>query len=91
MIVDDESCLSSEGTLNITFKPTIFSSISKLKTIVVPQIAQLIRDLNIHSSKIHCIGHSLGSHLCGFLGKKLKANGWGHMNRISGSLSLYTK
>lgn len=28
----------------------------------------------VTASLVHCIGHSLGSHVCGFLGKKVNSN-----------------
>lgn len=35
-------------------------------------IVQFIHLSNINPKSIHCIGHSLGAHICGFVGKKTK-------------------
>ena len=46
--------------------------------------AEIIKKLKIDpTSDIHCIGHSLGAHLCGFCGKVKK------LNRISGKNVIY--
>ncbi|CAF0968787.1 unnamed protein product [Brachionus calyciflorus] len=42
------------------------------------KMADFIRESNINASTVHCIGHSLGAHVCGFAGKSIK------LNRISG-------
>jgi hypothetical protein len=36
------------------------------------EIASMINILNLNPSYVHCIGHSLGSHVCGFCGKEYK-------------------
>ena len=40
--------------------------------------ANFLIQANINSKKVHCIGHSLGAHACGFIGKHMK------LNRITG-------
>ncbi len=45
--------------------------------------AEIIKKLKLDpTSDVHCIGHSLGAHLCGFCGKVKK------LNRISGVMIL---
>lgn len=46
-------------------------------------VAVLVR-LGLENSAIHCIGHSLGSHICGFAGKAFKASTNRKFSRISG-------
>jgi hypothetical protein len=36
------------------------------------KIADFILKSNINPMTVHCIGFSLGSHVCGFVGKKVK-------------------
>jgi hypothetical protein len=39
-------------------------------TIVVGlKLASFLLQLKLNFNKIHCIGHSLGAHCCGFIGK----------------------
>lgn len=42
------------------------------------QLGKFIQTSNINPQLVHCIGHSLGAHACGFAGKTIK------INRISG-------
>jgi hypothetical protein len=56
---------------------------SKNTILIGNQLATLITTLKIQASAVHCIGHSLGSHVCGFCGKNST------LGRISGlNLSL---
>ncbi|CAF0758384.1 unnamed protein product [Brachionus calyciflorus] len=57
--------------------PNYFAASSNV-VITGQKIADFIRDSNIDVSKVHCIGHSLGAHVCGFAGKSRK------LKRISG-------
>ena len=45
--------------------------------------ADLLEQLNSRPS-LHCVGHSLGAHVCGFLSNKLQQNGGRRMERITG-------
>jgi hypothetical protein len=46
--------------------------------LIAADIAQFIRNNQISPMKVHCIGHSLGAHVCGYTGKVFK------LKRISG-------
>ena len=35
-------------------------------------INKLVNATNVMQSDIHCIGHSLGAHICGFIGQRLQ-------------------
>ena len=37
-------------------------------------------------SKIHLIGHSLGAHVVGFIGKQIQERGYGKIPRITGRI-----
>lgn len=39
----------------------------------------LVQTTNLNQYKVHCIGHSLGAHICGYMGKEV-----GKIFRISG-------
>lgn len=45
-------------------------------------IGDFIKKIGIDPMKTHCIGHSLGAHVCGFAGKTIK------LGRISGEFNL---
>jgi hypothetical protein len=45
------------------------------------QIANLLIRLKANYSMVHCIGHSLGAHVCGHCGKIVK------LGRISGKIN----
>jgi len=45
--------------------------------------ANLLQQFNSRPS-LHCVGHSLGAHVCGFLSNKLQENGGKRMERITG-------
>ena len=45
--------------------------------------ATLLEQLSSRPS-IHCVGHSLGAHICGFMSNKLQENGGRRMERITG-------
>ncbi|RNA41178.1 inactive pancreatic lipase-related 1-like, partial [Brachionus plicatilis] len=47
---------------------------------VAQKIADFVQQGKIDLSKVHCIGHSLGAHVCGFAGKRIV----GKIGRISG-------
>ena len=55
--------------------------------VVGAQLAHLVRtyesSLWLHAEDVHCIGHSLGAHLCGYMGKRLNYLGI-QMGRITG-------
>lgn len=57
--------------------PDYFSAASNTRQ-VGEKIAKFITDSRITTSRVHCIGHSLGAHVCGFAGKNLR------IGRISG-------
>ncbi len=57
--------------------PNYFQAVANVKP-VASDIASFIRDQNIDPMNVHCIGHSLGAHVCGYTGKLLK------LKRISG-------
>jgi hypothetical protein len=46
--------------------------------IVGEKTAKFINDSHIRPFKVHCIGHSLGAHVCGYIGRKMK------LGRITG-------
>ncbi len=46
--------------------------------LVAKEINKFIKEAFISSNKTHCIGHSLGAHICGYVGKEIK------LKRISG-------
>lgn len=46
--------------------------------------AQLIEVENISPSKIHCVGHSLGAHTCGYVGYNLRTKYGYKLGRITG-------
>ncbi len=39
---------------------------------VAKHIAKFMNDAFIMPKKVHCIGHSLGAHVCGYVGKEMK-------------------
>ena len=41
-------------------------------------MGEFIKSARIPPKNVHCIGHSLGAHVCGFAGKEVK------LNRITG-------
>lgn len=41
-------------------------------------VADVLKTVQVNGSSVHCIGHSLGAHSCGFIGKAMK------LKRISG-------
>lgn len=45
-------------------------------------IGNFIKSVNMNYMNVHCIGHSLGAHVCGFAGKTVK------LGRISGKIIL---
>ena len=47
-------------------------------------VEALVNYVKVDFSKIHLVGHSLGAHIMGFLGKQLQANGYGKVGRITG-------
>lgn len=44
-------------------------------------VKTLIRKFGMNANSFHCIGHSLGSHVCGYAGKRI------HLGRISGMVT----
>ncbi|CAF0887214.1 unnamed protein product [Brachionus calyciflorus] len=57
--------------------PNYFSAAENVE-ITGTKLGEFIREVGINVSKVHCIGHSLGAHACGFAGKVIK------LGRISG-------
>lgn len=57
--------------------PNYFAAAGNTR-IVAEKTAKFITENQISNSKVHCIGHSLGAHTCGFIGKIE------HLARISG-------
>ncbi|CAF0967554.1 unnamed protein product [Brachionus calyciflorus] len=57
--------------------PNYFSAADNAE-ITGKKLGEFIREVGINVSKVHCIGHSLGAHACGFAGKVIK------LGRISG-------
>ncbi|RNA11918.1 pancreatic triacylglycerol lipase-like [Brachionus plicatilis] len=57
--------------------PNYFAASENVQ-VIGQKIADFIRESNIDASKVHCIGHSLGAHACGFAGKSKK------LRRITG-------
>lgn len=50
--------------------------------------SQIIQTAHVQPSRVHCIGHSLGAHTCGYLGYNLRVQ-YGHkLGRITGESSL---
>ena len=46
---------------------------------------QLIHKGNISPKRMHCIGHSLGAHTCGYIGYNLRVQYGYKLGRISGN------
>ena len=44
----------------------------------------LLQQLTSPTTTLHCIGHSLGAHVCGFLSNKLETSRGKRMERITG-------
>jgi len=61
------------GVFNIDYPKA-----SQNTRVVGDQLGQLVKYLGVSQSDVHCIGHSLGAHLCGYGGKVTK------FGRISG-------
>ena len=64
----------------------VFSVVPRVPTtgqMVAHFITTLIASKNISSNDIHCIGHSLGAHVCAHLGKALLSKG-NKLARITG-------
>jgi len=47
-------------------------------------IERLVNTTDISLQSLHCIGHSLGAHVCGFAGKAIHANKQDKIGRITG-------
>jgi len=66
------------------FEPwTDYSKAVKNTRCLAEIAADLLEHLNSRPS-LHCIGHSLGAHVCGFLSNKLQENGGRRLERITG-------
>lgn len=50
--------------------------------------SQLIQKGNINPSRLHCIGHSLGAHTCGYTGYNLRYQYGYKLGRITGILTI---
>ncbi|CAF0802103.1 unnamed protein product [Brachionus calyciflorus] len=48
--------------------PNYFEAVKNVE-ITARKVGEFLRDSKIDLSKVHCIGHSLGAHTCGFVGK----------------------
>ena len=68
--------------------PTLYDDAAKNTRIIGRQLAKFIAFLkakfSVNMDSVHCIGHSLGSHVCGFLGKNLQKNYNITMGKITG-------
>jgi pimeloyl-ACP methyl ester carboxylesterase len=51
--------------------PDYFSASSNTR-VAAERIAKFLNESNIDQTQVHCIGHSLGAHTCGFAGKITK-------------------
>ena len=62
-------------------------------TIVVGEsIALIVTSLGLSPANVHCVGHSLGSHVCGFFGKYYQKIKSGKIiSRITGQFYLFLK
>lgn len=47
--------------------------------------SQLIQKGNMPASRLHCIGHSLGAHTCGYVGHNLRVQYGYKLGRITGT------
>ncbi|KAF4528402.1 hypothetical protein B566_EDAN013338, partial [Ephemera danica] len=56
----------------------------KVGLIVADMIKYLHESLHISLENFHCVGHSLGAHVCGFTGKLFASNHNLTLNRITG-------
>ncbi len=64
------AALQGDITSIFTYPPYITAA--KNVIVVGNKTAQFLAQLNIDPMKTHCIGHSLGAHCCGVLGKNTK-------------------
>ncbi len=53
-------------------------------TLVAQLLLGIFKRKNYPLSSVHCIGHSLGAHICGYVGKVLKRNIRTTLGRITG-------
>lgn len=58
--------------------PTLYDDAAKNTRIIGRQLAKFIafiqKKFSADMNSFHCIGHSLGAHVCGFTGKSLQKN-----------------
>lgn len=53
--------------------------------------SQLIQKGNIMPTRMHCIGHSLGAHTCGYIGHNLRVQYGYKLGRITGTIITMNK
>ncbi|RNA40557.1 pancreatic lipase-related 2-like [Brachionus plicatilis] len=64
------------NVINVDWKdgakgPNYFTAVENVE-IAGNKVGSFIKEAKIDPSKVHCIGHSLGAHVCGFAGKEIK-------------------
>lgn len=66
-----------DGAMNKDYLTAVFNM-----RITAQSLANFIKFSGLDALNVHCIGHSLGAHACGFAGKAKK------IGRITGTLSI---
>ncbi|CAH1772416.1 unnamed protein product [Owenia fusiformis] len=55
-----------------SLSPLKFDQCASNTRVIGAHLTEMLRARGVPRSKVHCIGHSLGSHVCGFAGKRYK-------------------
>lgn len=79
--IDWHDAYSGLQTLNY---PKVALGTSLIGEHLAKLVKALVTYVKVDLSKIHLVGHSLGAHIMGFLGKQVQADGLGKVARITG-------